>query len=132
MRNMGDVKGVTLRFDPKRKLPWGVWIEAIIAGKERRGAKFFATEAEGLIAYAAASEEVAKLRAEAEEDERRKRALAIPPLPIAPRGVVLFEPFIETWLNLHVKQREAATYRGVQRGARQAPVADDAHVADDR
>jgi hypothetical protein len=46
----GDLKGVTLRFDPKRKLPWGVWIEVIVGSKgsslrkELRGAKFYATE----------------------------------------------------------------------------------------
>ena len=107
------MKGVNLRHEPSRKKPWGVWVEVIIGGKERRGGKFFATEAEARVAYAAICDEIAVLRAEEQEDARRKQALAIPELPTAPKGLTLFETLATCWLNDHAKPMlTAATYRG--------------------
>jgi integrase len=108
------MKGVTLRHDPKRKRPWGVWIEVIIAGKEIRGAKFFATEAQARTAYEAACAEIQALRDEADEETRRWKALAIPELPPAPTGTTLFETLATRWLEEEVRppRRAAATYRG--------------------
>jgi integrase len=107
------VKGVTLRYDPKRKKPWGVWIEVIIDGKEMRGARFFALEADGRTAYDEACREIALLRAEADENARRRKELAVPPLPLAPDGTTLFETIAQRWLEEHVRPMlESATYRG--------------------
>lgn len=96
-------KGVRLQHDPKRKKPYVVWIEVIIGGKETRGAKSYATEAEGQTAYEAACVEITRLRAEAEEDAARRAALAVPELPPAPKGCTLFEPLAKRWIEEHVK-----------------------------
>lgn len=107
------MKGVTLRHEPKRSQPYGVWVEAIIAGKERRGRKGFNTLDAARIGYNAVCDEIGKLRAHAEEDEQRRKALAVPELPAAPKGTTLFEPLAKRWLEEHVKAMcEAATYRG--------------------
>jgi len=108
------MKGVNLRHEPKRPTKqWGVWIEVIIGGKELRGRRGFNTEADAQIGYVAACQEIAAMRAEADENDRRVKALAIPDLPPAPKGASLFETVAERWLAEHVKpMREAATYRG--------------------
>lgn len=112
-RHDDPVKGVNLRHEPKRRKPWGVWIEVIIDGKEIRGATFYATEAEGRTAYAAACKAIRTRRAEAEEDARRLKACQVPALPLAPKGATLFETLAHRWLEEHIRpMRSAKTYKG--------------------
>jgi integrase len=110
------VPGITLRFDPKRAagLGWGVFVDVRLNGKRHSPSKFFATEEEAERAYRIAAATVAAMRAEVEQDARLKQALAVPPLPQAPKGTVLFETMAKDWLEKTIKppRRTASTYRG--------------------
>jgi integrase len=114
------VPGITLRFDPKRAatgLGWGVFVDVRLNGTRHSPSKFFATEAEAEEAYASAMTTVAAMRAEAAQRARLTKALNLPPLPQAPKGVALFEPMALAWLEEQVKppRRTASTYLGYQR-----------------
>src|SRR5215831_13683255 len=112
------VPGITLRYDAKRPgLGWGVFVDVRLNGKRHSPSKFFATEAEAEVAYASAAAEVARLRAEAAEQAAITRALNVPALPQAPKGVVLFGPMTERWLAEHIQppRKAASTYLGYQR-----------------
>lgn len=114
------MKGVNVRHDAKRaakgNMPWGVWVEVIIGGKETRGATHYATEAEARAAHDVVCLEIGKLRAEAEENARRLKALQVPELPQAPKGTTLFETLALRWLAEHVEPMcTAATYSGYKR-----------------
>ena len=113
------MKGVTLRYEPQRpRSPWGVWVEVIIGGKPLpRTRKGYATEADARIAYAAICDEIEILRAATEEDARRRKALAVPELPTAPKGSTLFETLAYRWLAEHVKPMRTAT---IPRGTRES------------
>lgn len=110
------VVGVTIRCEPKRPLPWGLYIDARIGGERVSGTRFFATEAEAEAHYPAVAAEVARRRDEAKQQALLKQALGVPALPVAPRGSVLFEPMALRWLEEHVREMcTAATYRGYHR-----------------
>jgi integrase len=106
------VRGVHLRFDGKRQLPWGLFIDVTINGKRYAPTKFFATEAEAERCYPAAAEEVARLRIEAANEAQLRKAL-VTELPTAPKGTVLFETLATRWLEEEIRppRRTAATYR---------------------
>jgi integrase len=105
---MRKVAGVNIRQDPKRAaqgaLSWGLYIELQIVGRRHRTAKFYATESAAQADYAAACAEVTALRAELEADVWRTKALAVPPLPAAPAGTVLFGTLATRWLEDYVKE----------------------------
>jgi len=109
------VPGITLRFDPKRAttgLGWGVFVDIRLNGKRHSPSKFFATEEAAEQAYASAVTTVAELRADAAREAALDTALAIPPLPRAPKGTLLFETLALRWLEEACKppQKTAATY----------------------
>jgi len=106
------VIGVTIRCEPKRLLPWGLYVDTRIAGKRVSGTKFFATEVEAEAQYPSVAAAITRRRTEAEEQEKLRKALNVPVLPAAPKGSVLFETLATRWLDTHVKEMfTAATYR---------------------
>lgn len=111
------VVGVTIRCEPKRPLPWGLYVDTRINGERVSGTRFFATEAEAEAQYPVAAAEIQRRRDDAEHQARLKAALNAPPeLPTAPRGTVLFETVARRWLTEHVKEMcAAATYRNYKR-----------------
>ena len=114
------VPGVTIRFLEQRAATgrdaWGLFVDVRYEGKRYSPSKFFATEAEAEACYPAAAAEVAKLREEIAQKARLTAALAVPELPQAPKGTVLFETLTLRWLTEHVKEMCApATYLGYKR-----------------
>jgi integrase len=110
------VRGIRVAYDAKRAAAgkgWGVFVDVRLNGQRYAPTKFFTTEAEAEVCYAAAATELATLREEAEREARVQKALAVPPLPPAPTGAVLFETIALRWLTEHVlEMNEPATYRG--------------------
>lgn len=105
--------GVYVRCDPRRRSPWGVWVDTRIGGKRYADTDHYATEAEAIAQANKAAAALDVIRQGYEEDERRRKALAVPELPPAPKGATLFETMAKRWLDEHVKPMlEAATYRG--------------------
>jgi len=106
------VIGVTVRHEPKRALPWGLYVDARIGGERVSGTKFFATEAEAEAQYPVAAADITRRRTQAEQQAALQKALNVPVLPEAPRGKVLFETLTTKWLDEYVKESfTAATYR---------------------
>jgi integrase len=89
------VKGVTLRHDPKRKQPFGVFVKVAIGDDEIRSAKFYATEAAARVGLTHAETEVQRLR-----DQRD----APPPAPDT------LAAYAVTWLDLKTKLKPATAY----------------------
>jgi integrase len=111
------VPGITVRYVATRaaagKKAWGLFIDVRFEGKRYSPTKFFASEADLDQEYPAACEEVAKRRRNHEEDVRRREALELPSLPLAPKGTVLFETIALRWIEEWIKpMREGATERG--------------------
>ena len=109
------VPGISIRFEPGRAatgLAYGVFISVMINGQRYRPSKFFATLDQAVAHYPLAAKEVAKLRAEKEEDAKRRQALNVPELPKAPKGCTLFETGARDWLKLQVKEmNDPGTYK---------------------
>jgi integrase len=98
--------GVTVRLDATRaaagKRAWGVFVDVMLDGKRLARTHFFPTEAEANVMYTAAVAEVRRLREEVERQAALTKALAVPALPEAPKGTVLFEPLARRWLKEHI------------------------------
>jgi integrase len=117
---VAHVPGVNIRHESKRaargELAWGVFVDVRFEGKRYSPSKFFATEAEAEAHYPAAAAEVTKLREELAREAALKQALAVPPLPQAPKGTLLFETLALRWLEEECKppRKTAATYVNYQ------------------
>jgi integrase len=90
-----------------------VWVDTRIGGKRYNETEHFATEADAIAQAQTAAAALDVIRRDHNEDVRRRKALAIPELPTAPKGATLFETLALRWLDEHVKpMRKASTYRG--------------------
>jgi integrase len=108
------VVGVTIRCEPKRALPWGLYVDTYIGGKRVGGSRFFATEAEAEAQYPTVAAEITRRRQAAAEQARLDKAMKVPPpLPTAGKDTELFETMATRWLEKRVKVRlTPSTYRG--------------------
>src|SRR5262245_41850002 len=109
------MKGVNVRYDAKRKLPWGVFLQVMLGPKRVRGAKFFATEPEAREAAGAASAEVTALLAEYDAAQARRARLE-PPASVGPlaNDDLLLHSAVGLWQQTYVQDREAATARSYE------------------
>jgi len=92
------VKGVSLRHDPTRKQPFGVFVQVVIGDGEIRSTKFYATEAAARVGLAHAETEVQRLR-----DQHAAKATP-------PPDADTLAAYAATWLDLKTKLKPSSRY----------------------